>query len=62
MNIWIRVMRKCLTMDTRRGADHAVSGDPRGGDQHALWALIAAILSGVASGAAQQAAAVLLGG
>ncbi|MDX3838983.1 hypothetical protein [Streptomyces europaeiscabiei] len=62
MRIWIRAIRSNVTVNVHHSAPHSVEGDPWGGDrQTILWALVAAILGGVASGAAEKAAGVLLG-
>ncbi|MER5532186.1 hypothetical protein [Streptomyces mirabilis] len=62
MKAWIRVIRTNVTVNVHHGAARAIGGDPQGGDHHpVLWALVAAILGGVASGATEKAATVLLG-
>ncbi|MFE4994010.1 hypothetical protein ACFRH4_22175 [Streptomyces mirabilis] len=61
MKAWISVIRKTMIVNVH-GSANAIGGDPRGEEHPLLWALVAAILGGVASGAAEKAAGVLLGG
>ncbi|MFI9307927.1 hypothetical protein [Streptomyces triculaminicus] len=61
MKVWIGAIRTSLTVNYYLGHDHAIGGDPRGGGHPFIWALLAAILGGVASGAAEQAAGAMLG-
>ncbi|MFK0105181.1 hypothetical protein [Streptomyces sp. NPDC091217] len=56
------MIRKTVIANTYHGSAHAIGGDPRDEDHNPLlWALVAAILGGVASGAAEKVAGVLLG-
>ncbi|MFJ8943326.1 hypothetical protein ACIRG4_08605 [Streptomyces sp. NPDC102395] len=62
MKPWVRVIRTNVTVTFRDCNAEAIGGDPWGSGRHPLlWALVAAILGGVASGAAEKAAAVLIG-
>jgi hypothetical protein len=62
MKAWIRTIHPNLTVNVHYDPAHAIGGDPWGKDrQPLLWVLLAAILGGVASGAAEKAATVFLG-
>lgn len=64
MSAWIRSLgrRPLVTVNVLKGPAQAGNGDPWDpGRSPLLWGLVAAILGGVASGATQQAVAVLVG-
>lgn len=63
MKAWIRAICSPVIVNIGCCSADAKGGDPQDEDRYPLlWALVAAILGGVASGATEKAAAVLVGG